>query len=406
MIIMDKVCEYILKNLDKTLRFNPEDRGTLIGVPMPYNVPCMKQTFNELYYWDTYFLNKGLIAAGNVEQAKNNCLDVKFLIDKFGYMPNGNRTFFLGASQPPFFAMMVKDVFEVERDISFLYSALESVKKEYFFWNTKRLAPNGLNVYGSDRSGDSHLSFYRDIVVPRLHYNGGEDKEKAIAIGEHYAAEAESGWDFNPRFEGHCKNFNPVDLNCNLYEYETFIAEAEKYLGISDGSEWTEKAFVRAEKINELMWNEQRKCYFDYNFVCGKQSTVVSAASYYPFLRNVAGKKKIDSIDDLTAVLELPYGISATENTENKIYQWSYPAMWAPLQAIAFDSLVRCGKKNAAKRIAEKYLSVVKTNFEKSGGLWEKYNGLNGEVYDTIEYGTPEMMGWTAGVYLYFVKNL
>lgn len=95
MIIMDKVCEYILKNLDKTLRFNPEDRGTLIGVPMPYNVPCMKQTFNELYYWDTYFLNKGLIAAGNVEQAKNNCLDVKFLIDKFGYMPNGNRTFFL-----------------------------------------------------------------------------------------------------------------------------------------------------------------------------------------------------------------------------------------------------------------------------------------------------------------------
>ena len=148
---MDAVMKYISGNIDKTLRFNERDDETLIGVPKPYNVPCVKDSFNELYYWDTYFLNKGLIALGKVGQAKNNCLNIKYLIDRFGYMPNGNRTCFIGASQPPYFAMMVDDVFAITQDKEFLKNAIGTIKKEYSFWMTKRVSENGLNVYGEKK---------------------------------------------------------------------------------------------------------------------------------------------------------------------------------------------------------------------------------------------------------------
>ena len=37
--------------------------------------------------------------------------------------------------------------------------------------------------------------------------------------------------------------------------------------------------------------------------------------------------------------------------------------------------------------------------------FWEKYDASNGEVSVTNEYQTPTMMGWTAGVYEYFLNK-
>ena len=77
---------YIKQKLPITLRENREDCDTLIGLPYPYTVPCADGMFNELYYWDTYFANKALFAFGNVDQAKNNVLNILYLIyDKTGF---------------------------------------------------------------------------------------------------------------------------------------------------------------------------------------------------------------------------------------------------------------------------------------------------------------------------------
>ena len=53
-----------------------------------------------------------------------------------------------------------------------------------------------------------------------------------------------------------------------------------------------------------------------------------------------------------------------------------------------------------AMRLAEKYVRAVEQTFVKTGKLFEKYNLLEGSADAVSEYGTPEMMGWTAGVYL------
>lgn len=48
----------------------------------------------------------------------------------------------------------------------------------------------------------------------------GLSHQELLDVGSHYIAEAESGWDFNPRFQTRCMDFCPVDLNANLYLYE------------------------------------------------------------------------------------------------------------------------------------------------------------------------------------------
>ena len=65
----EKLLTYIRENWDNTRRFNPEDTGIKIGMPYPYTVPCIQNRFNDMYYWDTHFANKGLILHGRVQQA-------------------------------------------------------------------------------------------------------------------------------------------------------------------------------------------------------------------------------------------------------------------------------------------------------------------------------------------------
>ena len=67
-----EILKHIEENLQKTVRFNQQDEGEFIGLPYPYTAPCVEEMFTSMYYWDTYFTNAGIIAAGNVEQAKNN----------------------------------------------------------------------------------------------------------------------------------------------------------------------------------------------------------------------------------------------------------------------------------------------------------------------------------------------
>ena len=81
------VTEYINENLPKTVKYNPQGDGTLIGLPFRYTVPCPNEMFLEMYYWDTYFTNTGLIATGNLRLAKSNVDNMLYLVNKYGFMP-------------------------------------------------------------------------------------------------------------------------------------------------------------------------------------------------------------------------------------------------------------------------------------------------------------------------------
>ena len=79
--------------------------STLIPLPHPYIVPGGR--FREIYYWDSYFTMLGLKESGREDMIKNMLDNFVYLIDEIGHIPNGNRTYFISRSQPPFFAQMV-----------------------------------------------------------------------------------------------------------------------------------------------------------------------------------------------------------------------------------------------------------------------------------------------------------
>lgn len=149
------------------------------------------------------------------------------------------------------------------------------------------------------------------------------------------------------------------------------------------------------------MWDSNAGVYKDYNYVTGKLSGIVSAASFQPYFVGLAELEQIEGLVKLLNLLEGEWGIFATQPTDKK-YQWAFPNIWAPCQYAAVEGLRRNGFEKDAGRIAEKYIALSDKNFAKYGKLFEKYNGVTGGIDAASEYDTPEMLGWTAGVYMHF----
>ena len=167
-----------------------------------------------MYYWDTYFINEGMILDGHLDYAKNNVDNMLYMVDKFGKMLNGNRTFYLNRSQPPYLSMMVARVYQENKDKQWLKKAYETLKKEYKFWMTERMSPVGLNHYdnsATQASIDSFLYVGSERLGTDFRKKGLTDEQLNL-LGRNLLAECESGWDMNPRYEMRCLDFCPIEF--------------------------------------------------------------------------------------------------------------------------------------------------------------------------------------------------
>lgn len=395
---------FILENWDKTVRTNTADEGDLIGLPKPYTVPCIEGTFQEMYYWDTYFTNIGLLLSGKVEQAINNTENMAYLIERYGKMPNGSRTFYLNRSQPPFFSQAVRDIFEVTGDAEWLDRMYSAAEKEYSFWCENRMTESGLNRYYCD-GGDGFGLDAAEYLCERC----GLDKPDEADIEEYskcLMSFCESGWDCTSRFDMRAHEFNALDLNSLLYGMEKNMEYFSEVLKNGKSGVWLARAEKRKLLMNRLMWNTENKAFYDYDFKKQKVSDFFSAASFYPLAFGLATKEQAEKTVACLPKIEMLYGTAGCEKrNDNRHLQWDYPNGWGCLQYIVIKGLLNYDYKSDALRIAGKYASLVESNFEKTGTLWEKYNVVTGEVSTASEYKTPTMMGWSAGVYLY-VLNL
>ena len=379
------VSEYIFAHIAETTRISDGKDPDLVILPKPYTVPSMKDSFQEMYYWDTYFTNKGLILTGNAEQAINNLENFVFLIEKYGYIPNGTRTPLLNRSQPPFFGLAVKDVWEylTDEQKSRFVSAL---KVEYTFWQNRRKNADGFERYDCETDDNEFLAFtyfYERRV--------GVETPHTVERGRDIMAEAESGWDFSPRFPNGCTKYGAVDLSSLLYADEMLLSKFDK----ENAGFWLQKAEERKQKTTAMQG--ENGVYFDYDCAFKKTSDVYSCAGFFPYFVGMSQDKK--GFESLLAALEYPYGIISAK-TDLEGFQWSEPNGWAPLFYVCVAAAIAVGDEESAKRIAKKYVRILDEIFEKTGALYEKYDVVTGKIGIGEAYGTPEMLGWTAGIYL------
>lgn len=407
----EAVHDFIRDSWEKTVRFHTEDEGIRIGLPYKYTVPSISGAFQEMYYWDTYFTGEGLILDGHVDLAKSNADNMLYMVEKFGKMYNGNLTAFQNRSQPPYLSMMIASVYRQTRDKEWLKKILPTLEKEYRFWMTQRITPIGLNRYGNEATEQDKTGFI-GLLRERLGKNFNPDTlsfEEQQQVGSHFIAEAESGWDFNPRFDCRCMDFCPIDLNANLYLYEKNFAYFASELGDKQAAkQWTKKAEARKKLIRKYCRDPKTGMYYDYDYVNACRSDVVSSAIFSLLYAEAVSPKDAESIvrNGLEA-LEFAHGIAACEDKPyDFVYQWSYPNGWAPLHFLAIKGLDNYGFKEDAGRIASKYVDMVVRNFEATHNLWEKYNVVEGNINVSNEYDMPTMMGWTAGTYVMALNYL
>ena len=402
------VSEYILKNWENTIRDTSHKGHGMVALPKPFSTPSIEPLFEDFYYWDTYFINLGLLVDGFIEQAKNNLDNIAYFIRHMGYMPNASHLHY--TSQPPLFTRAVYVFSACTKDKNVLKDYFDAILQEYNFFMNDRMTEIGLNQYGCANFLKSQIKDLYGYFSKRVGVEKETEEEQINFIKDMFAI-CESGWDCSPRFDTLTQpfvahKFTQVDLNCLLYDMENIISEIYDFLGERENSvKFKMLAEERKRCMNAYMLNRENGLYYDYNFVDKCFSKVVSDVSFYPYLFGVSSD--VEGLKELLKRLELPHGISACEYEEKSKYlQWDYPMMWAPNVYFAYEALVKNGLETDAKRIAIKYRETVERNYTKTGILWEKYNAKTGEVGTAKDSTAHPMLGWTAAVYQYLGKKL
>lgn len=386
--------KYIDEYWSKLTRFNPKDDDSLLGLSYPYLVPAYEAgheyDFNELYYWDSYFMVQGLLTEKYKDLTIGILENLLYLFRRFKIIPNASRTYLTGRSQPPFLTSFIYDIYDTYKlDDKWLKESIDIAKEEYKTVWMGVSKPNSRKVYRG-------LSRYYDI-------NYLND-----------LAEAESGWDMTPRFNRKALEYLPIDLNCLLYKYEMDFARTARYFSDDkEAKDWESAANHRKTTINSLMWDNYKGIYYDYNYVQEKRGTISSLASYYALWSGLASDLQASKMVKALRRFEHQGGLSTTETMTISQYvpgsmplQWAYPNGWAPLHFLVVKGLEKYGYHQDAKRIALKWLKTNLLWFEENQVFLEKYNVSQPHKHPVKGlYPSQTGFGWTNSIFEVFCKE-
>jgi alpha,alpha-trehalase len=387
--------------------------SSLLPLPEPYVVPGGR--FREMYYWDSYFTMLGLVESGRLDLVEHMVRDFAYLIDTYGHVPNGTRSYYLSRSQPPFFYAMVGLLSASDPAASYA-RYLPQLRREYAFWMQGEVGlarggahrrvvamPNGavLNRYWDDADTPRDESYREDSEL------GRSSGRMTSQLYRDVRAAAESGWDFSTRWFADGRSLStintteivPIDLNSLLFGLENAIsagcARAEDRVCVS---EFTHRARARRDAVNRYLWDGPAGVYRDYQWVKGAQIPRVSAATLYPLFAALAAKPQAAAVGrTVSRDLLKAGGIVTTPLTSGQ--QWDAPNGWAPLQWIGVLALRQYAIMPLAETIACRWMLGVNRVYRENGKLVEKYDVIaTGRAGGGGEYPAQDGFGWTNGV--------
>ncbi|XP_013671498.2 trehalase [Brassica napus] len=409
------------------------DRHTLLPLPEPVIIPGSR--FREVYYWDSYWVIKGLLTSKMFTTAKGLVTNLMSLVETYGYALNGARAYYTNRSQPPLLSSMVYEIYNVTKDEELVRKAIPVLLKEYEFWNSGKH-----KVVIRDASGNDHIlsRYYAMWNMPRPE-SSVFDQESASRFSStlekqrfhrDIATAAESGCDFSTRWMRHPPNFTtmattsvvPVDLNVFLLKMELDIAFMMEIAGDRKGSERFVKASEARKKAFEtVFWNEKAAQWLDYwlssngdepeTWKAENQNNNVFASNFAPIWissfhsdENLV-KKVVKALAN--SGLIAPAGILTS--LTNSGQQWDAPNGWAPQQELIVTGLARSGLKEAnelAEEIARRWIRSSYRVYKTSGFIHEKLNVSEFGAYGGGgEYKPQTGFGWSNGVILAFLEE-
>jgi alpha,alpha-trehalase len=386
---------------------------SLLPLARPYMVPGGR--FDEIYYWDSYFTMVGLLRSGERELAHAMVATVSDMILRFGRMPTGNRSYYLTRSQPPVFALMVG--LACKAGIAGgPEEFLPALEREYRFWmaGAERIGPGEatcrivrledgtlLNRYWDDCAAPRDEAWHEDLATAQAAERPAEE------VWRDLRAAAESGWDFSSRWLADAATLPtirttciaPIDLNCLMLALERVLADAMSRVGREDeASQLSASAETRRAAIGSHLWDAGQGIFGDLLWREGHHTGLVSAAMLFPLFVGAASPEQAACVAEAVWTQLLKPGGLVT-STRHSGEQWDAPNGWAPLQWIAVEGLSSYGHHELAQEIAHRWIAKVRTVFEATGRLTEKYDVCSDELSaGGGEYPNQDGFGWTNGV--------
>lgn len=370
--------------------------------------------FHEMYYWDSYFTMLGLKADREQPLIESMLANFVSMIERYGHIPNGTRTYYLSRSQPPFLSLMM-DLSETH-DPALDRQRLDALKAEHDYWMAGASCldadgtcqhvvemPDGslLNRYWDARDIPRDESYTLDVATAQK-----AGPRPAALVYRDLRAGAESGWDFSSRWfkDGknvatiHTTDIVPVDLNSLMWNLERSIARRCAAVGDTVcAADFNAQADARKAAMAKYLWSARHKRFADWDRSTAKPTPSISAAILYPLFVGLATPDQADATAKLTeAKLMAPGGLRTT--TVHTGEQWDEPNGWAPLLWIGVQGLDRDGKTDLATDLASRWVRTVSAFYACTGRMVEKYDVENGQAGGGGEYPVQDGFGWTNGV--------
>lgn len=410
--------QHIKELWDVLERKNRRDRGSLIALPYKYVVPGGR--FSEQYYWDSYFTMIGLAADKRWDMVENMVKNCTYMIRKFGFIPNANRTYLLSRSQPPFFSHMVKLMARRGSRTLTLLEYLPYMLREYRFWiSGRRTLSADDDIVALKRvvrmpDGSFLARYYDDKTTPRPEMLGDDVETAKHAKIDNFdklyldlRAGAESGWDFSSRWFSdqdeistiHTTDIVAIDLNCLLYHLELTIAETYSlmYQPLL-ARKFHRLAEKRKNAIRKYLWSEEEQFFMDYDFRKGKQTPRVTLAGVFALFTKVATPAQAKGVAERIEKDFLKTG-GLVSTLYSSGQQWDSPNGWAPLQWVAIQGLREYGYHDLADKIKKAWVNTCIDVYESQGKMVEKYDVVTpGKLGGGGEYMLQDGFGWTNGV--------
>ncbi len=366
-------------------------RGDCLAFPLPGRYIAPGGFFDWFFYWDSYFTILGLMPCGQRQLARELVDGFVASIEEFGMVPNYNspENVCRSRSQPPFLTDAIIELGSSVPDRAWLERAIAAATTEYEQYWTR----------------EPHLT---DLGLSRYVDPTGEGCG-TVPDTPHHRAMAESGWDNTARFGSDTSQVVAIDLNAQLYRYETDLRDLCATIGDeSRAALWAGRAQARRDRVNELCWDEATGWFHDVSLETAHwlEGTPKSLASFVPLWAGLATSEQASRMINQLPMFETDHGLTATEAGSDDGTEHTWPTGWAYSHWYVCDGLRRYGYFDVAQRIALKWVRRVADTYAETGEFLERYNVVDPTGPTPGRYRPQPGFAWTNAVFIALIVRV
>ncbi|ODN06626.1 Trehalase [Orchesella cincta] len=412
-----------------------QHRQSMYYVSHPVIVPGGR--FKEFYYWDSYWIQRGLLVSNMTQTVKGMIENFFEMVEQLGFIPNGGRIYYQ-RSQPPLLLPMVDAYFEATKDEEFIKANIGTMIKEFKFFLDNRT----VDVYSNATGATHKMARYNvELTDPRpesfsedyelVHSLDPDNQTAKDLLYANLKSGAESGWDFSSRWfvlpdgespmQGNLthtktRDIIPVDLNSFIYWNAMLLT---KFCGlindnnVCNPSEYLQHANNWKDAIDDVLWDEEDGIWYDYDFVRHQKRKFFFPTNVAPLWVNATNgltkdvAKQVVHYLHTSGATNFPGGIPTSMLQTGQ--QWDFPNGWAPLNHLVVEALEYTGEPTAqdlAFNLAQKWIQSNHLAYVQTEAMFEKYDvSIVGSAGSGGEYEVVVGFGWSNGVVLDFLKK-